>query len=252
MTDDNMLLNLALDVGELMITNGAETNRVEDTMERILSADDNKMPESFVTPTGLFASVQSEISGSRTKFKRITARTMNMEKITRANSLSRDFVSGKLSLEDAFEEVKNIHKLKAFPPGLVVLSYGIVSASFTLIFHGTWQSGCVSFAVGVFLGLFKQLLSRHKVADFLISLFGGAFICILTLLFYQMKTSTGFDESIIGTLMLLVPGVPLTNAVRDIISGDYLSGTSRIMEAIITAVAIATGVGIVLQFHLRI
>lgn len=247
--DENMLLNLALDAGEIMILCGAETHRVEDTMERILSVKENNMPEAFVTPTGIFAGVQGTLTGSRTKFKRITSRSINLEKITRVNSLSRKFVSGKLSMEAAFEELARIHALKDYPVPLTTFCHGIVSAAFVQMFNGTLLDALAAFVIGILIGTIKSVMAKHKISSFLISLFGGGIIAFCSVLFFAIGFGTHYEHIIIGTLMLLVPGVALTNAVRDIMSGDFLSGTSLILEAIITAVAIASGVGTVLSIY---
>ncbi len=247
--DDNMLLNLALDIGEIMISCGAETHRVEDTIERILSVDKSSMPESFVTPTGLFAGVQGGLTGSRTKFKRVAQRSINLEKIKRANSLSREFVEGKITLEEAFREVEKIHKMPEFPYLLIVLSHGIVSACFTLLFNGPVRDGCAAFLIGCTWGLVRNVLIKYNVSDFLVTLFGSILITFLSVLLFVLGLEVNYDNAIIGALMLLVPGVAITNAIRDILGGDYISGSARIVESAITGVAIATGVGIVLRMY---
>ena len=49
------------------------------------------------------------------------------------------------------------------------------------------------------------------------------------------------NEIIIGNIMLLIPGIALTNSLRDMISGDIISGLLRFLDAILVAVAIAAG-----------
>lgn len=52
---------------------------------------------------------------------------------------------------------------------------------------------------------------------------------------------------IVGSIMPLLPGVALTNGIRDFISGDLISGVSRVSEALLTAIAIAVGIGSALK-----
>ena len=47
---------------------------------------------------------------------------------------------------------------------------------------------------------------------------------------------------IIGMLMNLVPGIALTNAMREFIASDLISGMIKFAEAVITAIGIAIGV----------
>lgn len=245
--DEHTLLNFAVGVGEVMLANGAETHRVEDTVERILSVKEGRMPETFVTPTGFFASIQGPLTGTITKFRRISRRSINLEKVTRANSLSRNFVAGKITLQDGFEELERIEKMIPFPRHLVILCYGAVCSSFALLFNGTIYDALAAFFVGIFLGLIAELMEKKRVSPFLVSLFGGVSITFITLIFHLLDFGTNYNTVITGCLMPLVPGFALTNSIRDIMNGDFISGTARLIEALITAVAVAAGVGIVLS-----
>lgn len=250
--DENLLLNLALDAGEIMLSAGAETHRVEDTMERILSVNKSIMPEAFATTTGIFAGVQGSLTGSRTRFKRIIHRAINLGKITRVNSMSRKFVAGKITIEEAFEEIAAIHALKDYPLGLTVTCHGVVSSCFTLMFSHNLTDSFASFFIGILLGAANRIMRKYKFSSFLVTLFGSILITVLSVLIHEITKVTNFDNTIIGALMLLVPGVAITNAVRDILEGNYITGNSRIAEAAITAVAIASGVGTVLSSYSRI
>ena len=48
----------------------------------------------------------------------------------------------------------------------------------------------------------------------------------------------------IGSIMPLIPGVPFTNAIRDIANGDYISGSVRMLDALLVFFCIAIGVGV--------
>ena len=60
------------------------------------------------------------------------------------------------------------------------------------------------------------------------------------------------DTVMIGSFMPLVPGMAITNAVRDTLRGDYLSGGARVMEAFLKALGIAIGIGIGLALCVKI
>ena len=247
--DENQLISLAIETGETMLKSGAETHRVEDTMERILSVDGKRNPEAFVTATGVFASIQSQNNGPVTQFKRISTRSINLEKITLANSLSRNFTDKKITLEEAMLEIKRINELKAYPYPLTILSYGIVSGCFSKMLGSTTIDAFVAFIVGILLGVFVHLLNKKNVSQFLVSFVGGVFITALALIFIRIGFGQSYDSVIIGSLMPLVPGVAITNAIRDVMGGDYLSGMARVLEAALVAVAIASGAGIALRCY---
>ncbi len=85
------------------------------------------------------------------------------------------------------------------------------------------------------------MLSRLSVNEFFINVAGGALAAIIGLFFSYINPIFHKDEIIIGSIMLLVPGLVITNAIRDTIAGDLLSGLSRTLEAIMIAGAIAIG-----------
>ncbi len=247
--DDNMLLNLALDAGEIMLTSGAETHRVEDTMERILSRGGNNMPEAVALSTMLIVSIHSPLSGSLTMSRKVPNRSIHFSKICRVNALSRKFVEGKLSIEEAYQQLREIYNEPSFGAYMIIASYGIASGAFTVMFLGDIWDGLVAFCTGILLGIFMRLSSSVKIPYFLNSLFGGIFAAIFALIFYTIGWSSDYKVIIVSSIMPLLPGVTITNAIRDIMEGNFLSGTSKVIEAGLIGMAVAGGVGVSLSMY---
>lgn len=245
--DENKLLSLAVKAGAIMLENGAETYRVEDTASRILSVVETSNPEIIATTTGLFAGIESK-KGSISKIKRIKSRTINLEKITLVNELSRQFVSGKISLDEALNKLEKINSLSEYYLFMYCLFNGIGCFAFTLMLKSTPADAACSLIIGMILGLITRKLEERNVQTFLVSLVGGVVIAFLSYLISSVFNNLSQSHIISGSLMPLLPGVAITNAVRDLMNGDYLSGTSRTTEAAIVCVALACGIGITLLF----
>ncbi|NLM13297.1 MAG: threonine/serine exporter family protein [Epulopiscium sp.] len=241
------LLKFAIQAGEIMLKSGAETYRVEDTIERILSVHHLDVIEAFVTPTGIFATIDDESMEMTTLVKRIRHRSIRLDKVALVNDLSRRFTEGKISLENAMAELNAIDQRLPYPYYIMVGSTGLVSAFFTAVFGGNVRDCIVSLAIGIFLAIMQYFFRKAKTSRFLIDLIGGCLIGSIALLFTRLIPFTNLDQIIIGSIMPLVPGVAITNAIRDTIEGDLLSGVSRAVEAFFVAISIATGVGIVLK-----
>ena len=244
--DSHDALKLAMTAGEIMLKNGAETYRVEDTMIRILNNCDFIEAESFVTTTGLFASVDSP-SGTVTQIKRVKNRTINFDKICQVNDVSRKCAEGAVSAEEALKSLQKINTIPPVSPFVRLFAAGFTCFSFTYIFGGALMDCMNSFLTGFVMQLFFIQMNKNNISSVLTNMMCGAIIGLLSLMFLNIRIGTNIDKVIIGAIMPLVPGVGLTNAIRDILEGDYLSGTSRIMDAVIVAVCIATGVGMVLK-----
>ena len=94
---DTQLINLALDAGEIMLASGAETFRVQDTMQRILSVSGREKIEALAMCTLLMVTLPREEKGPLSMARAVKNRDLNFEKICAVNDMSRAFVSGKIS-----------------------------------------------------------------------------------------------------------------------------------------------------------
>ncbi|NLY85177.1 MAG: threonine/serine exporter family protein [Tissierellia bacterium] len=242
------LLVLATLAGRLMLKSGAETYRVEDTVIRICqSRKDIQHVDAFVIPTGIFISL--EFKGELISYiKRVKTISIDLNKISLVNEFSRTFVSTHMSIEDGIKEIKRINKISIYSNIIKSLFGAIASGFFCLLFQGTILDFLGAFIVSFIVSFLLNSISKLKLTFFLDKFIGSVFISILSYFLIKLGLGDSLDKVIIGSIMPLVPGVAITNAIRDTMSGDFLSGLSRGMEAIFSALAIAFGVGIVLFF----
>ncbi|MDR2648137.1 MAG: threonine/serine exporter family protein [Clostridiales bacterium] len=243
-------VNIALLAGDIMLSNGAETYRVEDTARRILAALGQENAQAYVTATGIFisAGVEPPITG----IKRVKTRSYHMEKIARVNDLSRGLSSGEIQCADAESELIRIANLPPYPAALRITCSGVSSFCFCYMFGGLWRDSVCALLCGLLVYFTLNLLSGRCVSTFLSNIICGALISVLTLALLNLRLGVNMDKIIVGAIMPLVPGIAMTNAMRDILEGDFVSGLSRATEALVTAAAIAAGVGLILGGWLRI
>lgn len=232
--------------GKIMLKCGAETYRVEDTMNRIASAYGLRNAQSFVTPTGInFSTGFADPSNTI----RVSGRTTDLHKIAEVNSISRKIDEGELDAIEAFRLLKEIEKSElAFPEWMQIIAAALLSGCFAIMFDGTWPDflpACVAGGVGYAVVLATaSMIDVRLIADF----FGSFVIAILAVVFIKTGLGAEMDKIIIGAVMPLVPGLLITNAVRDLMAGHLLSGMSKGVEAVLTAFAIGSGVAIILAF----
>lgn len=245
--NSNDALNLAVLAGQIILENGGETYRTEETIERIL---ENKVDsvETFVTPTGIFTSIDKDGITTST-IKRIKARTIDLNKVALVNDLARklscmdvesiDFDLYKRELANIRSKRKYSFIIRLFAAGMAAAASGMTIGSRTVDFIPT-------FITAMFLQAFITLLEKLNFSIFIIDILGGGFAAICGIVFSQLGIGA-LDRIIIGSIMTLLPGVAITNAVRDTISGDLLSGISRGVEALMVVIGIAIGVGAILN-----
>ena len=248
----NNAIKLSIMAGEIMLSSGAETHRVEDTMMRILVSCGLENPESLCTSTSIFASGAGNDGMAVTSLKRVKNRSGNFEKIAYVNDLSRNLAEGKLSAEEAIAALENIATIPHYPHIVRLVGSAVASFCFAFMFGGSVLDSTNAFIAAFLMQIPVLFLEKHNVAALLRNIAGGAGAALCGLVLMRLGLGSTIDFVIIGAIMPLVPGVSLTNAIRDILEGDLLSGSARILDAILVAIGIAVGVGIVLTLWISV
>lgn len=236
------IIDFAAETGLCLLENGAETYRTEDTIERIISHYTEKTPEVIVVLTGITISV-----GSDTKAVRVRKHQIHLNRIVSINQMSRDISENKITFQQAKERLKQIQKEKPYPFAVKSAAFGICCSFFTLLFEGCISDAINGFLTGVILNFISKILSTKTVPPFLVTLAGGATVSLPAIIIKLCGIGENIDATIIGSIMPLVPGTGLVNALRDLSQGDYQSGGARFFEAITTALAVAVGAGGIMQ-----
>lgn len=235
------ILYLALRAGAKILESGAEAYRVEDTMNRILLSYGIKDAQSWVTPTGIIVSGVDENGHSVTRLRRIPSLKVDLEKISLINALSRDITVSGLTPEEFSRELDLILNKKPYSLTMDLLSSALVAGSFTLLFGGGASEAFTAAVTGPAILLTGMVVRALKLSSFFQNAFGGMTAVLLAMLSMYLGIVPEINNIITGSIMLLVPGISMTNAIRDTFQGDYLSGVTRAAEALVTASGIAFG-----------
>ncbi len=240
MANPDKILTLATQTGKSLLESGAETYRVEDTICRICRSLHMEEAESICLPTGIY--VTAMMNGkSYTKIVRITSRSTNLHKVDRLNQLSRD--ASQLDEQQFGQKLNEIINETPYSSKTDLLFAGISAFGFVLVFGGVLSDALLAFFIGILVRFLEKSLGRLQMNSFFSVAISSAVLTILALLASLMNLTVSTDSVIIGTIMLLVPGLAITNAVRDSIAGDLISGLARGAEALLIAVAVALGNG---------
>lgn len=249
--DAHKILSIASLAGTIILENGGEVYRAEDTVTRICESRKNVNDvDAFATPNALFVSFNFK-GDIITNLRRSKNPTINLNKIEMINDFSRNFVNNSPDLDESksllieIKNQKNQSRLNKIIPGT------IASIAFSFILGGgineALATGISSFSMLVLLDKINKLKLTFFINIFIGAFLASSFAYIAVLL----KISNDLDTIVIASIMTLVPGVSITNAMRDTLSGDFVSGLTRLTEAIVISLAIVMGVGLVLNFYLR-
>ena len=246
MADTKEILTFAVELGDSLLRNGAEVYRIEDSVMAILEANDITDGDVYVLSNGIFASANELTEDSCSIIRHVPLAPMHLGRISALNALCREVCDGTITIEEAWDKLEECKKIPTYKDWLLILASGIGSGCFSFLFGGTAYDAVYATVIGFILQFFLNILARNNTSKAVKNVLASALVSILAIAFFALGRPIQFDKVIIGDIMPLVPGIPLTNSVRDFINGDYLSGSIRLIDALLTAFCIAVGVGTVI------
>lgn len=241
--DLDRLSSLALEAGESILADGAETYRVEELIGSLFRAFSLRDYDSFVIPTGIILFMEAPDGTHLTRIRRISTRGTNLQRLVDVVTWSRVVRSGEYTLDQAENELRRIRLRPSQTSFRLTLAAGFMCAFFSLLFGGSWGDFGVSFLVGCATRIVSHHFAKVHVTQFFTNIIGGALAATVALLCASMFDLFHDEKIIISSILLMAPGLAFTSAIRDTIAGDLVAGVARALEAIINAFGIAFGTG---------
>lgn len=238
--DAEQCLFCAMSIGEQLLKCGAEVGRVEDTIRRICLAYGAERADVFSITSSIVTTMYGDF-GICTQTRRVQGMANDLNKLDELNQLSRKICAEKTNPETVKRELNRIMNGPGYSFGQLVLIYGVVSGAFAVFFGGDWKDMLASAVIGIvlkFLEAFVKRILRNGLLTALICSAAGGFLANLAV---SLNLGTHVDLISIGNIMLMIPGIAFTNSLRDMFSGDMITGLVRFVESIILAMIIALG-----------
>ncbi|MDY5969292.1 MAG: threonine/serine exporter family protein [Bacteroidales bacterium] len=243
MNEHEETLRLANEAGHILLENGAEISRVEETMQRIAQhygADDGNF---FVLSNGIIAT-GNEYANARF----IPIKGARLDKVAAVNQVSREVEKDNLSLTQLNLRLNSIRNMPGKPIWEQILGSAVGAGFFAIIFGGGIQDSLVACAAGLVLRLFTAFVSSPLLGRIFGNIAGGLIAAAVCIAAYHTGFGEHLGNMIIGAIIPLVPGVPFTNGIRDFVNEDYLAGTTRLLDAFVIFLCIAAGVAMAFLF----
>ena len=235
------LLTCALDIGEQMLISGAEIGRVEDSLRHICTAYGCSRTDVFTITSSIVVSIEDAQRKFYTQTRRITSTITDLTRLDKLNALSRRICREKPDYAFVQEQLRIICQAKTYPLWLEALASALVAGSFAVFFGGCWMDGLASALVGFGLRYATWLLQKARMNAIFTNVVASFAMSFAAIVMTRLGFGDHVNMIIIGGIMLLIPGIALTNSLRDMISGDIMSGLLRFFDAILMAAAIAAG-----------
>ena len=242
----NGCLSAIMDIGELLLMHGAEVSRVEDTTQRLCRAYGFKRADVFTITSSIITTVMTEDGRCLTQTRRIRERVTDLGKVAKANALSRKICASPCDLETLRAEVRRIWETPKIPTWVNLLMYAVISAALSVFFGGGWLDGLAAALSGTVLFITLQASASLKLNSIIQTMACSALTALAVLLLVRLGIGRQPDKIMIGNIMLVIPGIQFTTALRDMINGDTISGLLNMSEAVLKAISVAMGFAMVL------
>lgn len=243
------ILDVCSGIGRLMLENGAETYRVEDTVYRVAVNYGMQGVSVFSVPTALIITIQDQTGEEHTRLHRVKEQRSDLGIVAEANNLSRKIAATDITPNDVLTEIDRLNRQESsYNVWEEILAASLISAFFTVIFLGSVHdliAAAIAGSIGYALFIYTQKMINIRFLSELL-----AALAIGGLAFFLTNIGIGADINIIivSSVMTLVPGQAITNGIRDLMASHFVSGVSVLADAFLTAAAIGIGVATVLSF----
>ena len=238
--------------GRLIMENGGETYRVEETVNRMGAAFGLKDVESFAVPSGVFVSYACDDGSTETSLLRVHRGDTNLERVDEVNRISRQVEAGELDLQgtkDALDAIARESSKQS--PALRMTASAVCAGGFAVMFGGSWLDLVFSALLGALIEGLTELLRKHHLQALVTLLFGSFLATLIPNAVSGLLPGIPLvpEAVIAGALMPMLPGLAMTNAVADTMRGDLMSGISHFAEAVLTASLVAGGALVATTFY---
>ena len=239
MTNTPKVLDLTYEAGAILLENGAEISRVEETMHRIADHFGVEDESFFVLSNGIMMTGKGF---ARTKF--IPIKGASLDKVVAVNQLSREVAEGRWTLEEVGEKLKEIRAMKPKRAWEQILASAVGSAAFCILFGGGFADCLASFVAGFLLWVFVLFVGTRHLSRIVNTVTGGLLSSLVCFGLYRIGLGSHLSNMIIGAIIPLIPGIAFTNGIRDMANEDFIAGTTRLLDAMLSFFCIALGVAL--------
>ncbi len=241
------VIDLALWAGQMLLQNGADAERVEETVHSIGTELGAEWVDALVSPNALIVTTSSG-DDFRTKVRRVTHLGVNMTVVEQVSHLNHRIAEGKLDRFAVRDELTRISEMpQEFNRWTIVIMVGAACAAFSRLFGGDLPVTAVTFVAAAVAMFVRQELTQRHFNAFLVVIATALVAGLIASSATVLRLSDQPHTALAASVLLLVPGVPLINSLQDILKGHIVIGLVRGFTGLVIALCIALGLLLAMQ-----
>ncbi len=243
----NQYLDIFVDIGQGMLEAGAEIHRVEDTIHRLCRVYCMERVDVFAIRSLIVVTIKKSSGESLTESRRIYGVGINMARLEDLNTLSRYICQEKPDLEEISLRLNECLEKKELKRWETAAGYILAASSFACFFGGRLQEGVVAGVIGGLLFEIDSHIGNRKPQKLVYIAICSMILGFCGMTWGLLVAGARPNKIMIGTIMLLIPGMALMNAVRDMLNNNAITGFFSCVDAVLTAISIAIGFAVPLM-----
>jgi len=244
------IIDIALTAGEILFVNGAESYRIEETVAKICESY-GFTGECLSMSSGILVSVEDSELNKITSMKKARQKHVDLYRIELINSFSRELKKNPLSYEEAKIILNKIDQAPNFSFWVRTIAACMTGFIYTIFFNGSIIDAFAALIICIIVYIMLENISELGFFQFLEFYLAGLAIGGASIFAQMLIPSINKNNVISGSIMMLIPGVTLTNGIKDALYGYFFSGISKFCEAMLVIIAVCVGIGTALFIGLK-
>lgn len=237
-------LDLALRIGEVLLSSGAGAADVAATMLSITHACGLRGVDVDVTFTALSMSYQpSYDEPAMIQMRNVKHREIDYEDLTNVDIIIRDLITGDIDRDTARSRLAQIvssgHRL---PRWAVTLGWGMTGLGVALLLGGDWIVTLIAFCAAAGVDLLQREMSRRRLPSFYQQVAGGLLATLLAVGVAALQVPVDPSLVVTASIIMLLSGIGFMGAIQDALTGYYITAGARLLEVMLATAGIIAGV----------
>lgn len=236
--------NILLQICKAISEAGAPAHRLESYMQ-VLSEKFNLSASFFAMPTAVLASIGEDPYSQRSYMIKTNPNDIDLSTLHRINQVINELENDQINVDTALQAIHDIaDQPTEYPNWLFALSFGLVGGGFTTLFDGSWYDVTAASLLGLITGIITVYAANFKYLSQLLTPLAAMTVGFLAVAInHYWQNIDHFLVSLAG-LIILVPGLGITVAMRELSTGHLVSGSSRMAGAVTTLFLLSFGLAL--------
>lgn len=239
-------MDLALRVGEILLSSGAGAADVKSTMLAVTSACGLRNCAIDISFTTLAVSYQADPdTAPETHMRIVQHRGIDFGALSELDVMVRRLAAGELDRAEASAVVNDITSSKRpYSRRMVTLATGVMAGGLSLLLGGDALVFVITVATVIVVDLANRVLSARRIPAFYGQIFGALIVTGTAVALHLLDVPAGPSLIIASGIIMLLAGISIVGAVQDALTGYYVTGAARTFEAILLTGGVIGGVSI--------